>query len=59
MAASVPASTSKHQRVSSVISCGNCLEVEGYLINPVKLQCGHVFCESVCSGRGENVGHKG
>ena len=28
-----------------VIQCGNCMEVDGYLWNPVVLPCGHEFCE--------------
>lgn len=28
-----------------VIQCGNCMEVDGYLLNPVVLPCGHKFCE--------------
>ena len=27
------------------IKCGNCLEVEGYLRKPLRLPCGHDFCE--------------
>ena len=28
------------------ISCAHCLEVEGYLLNPKTLPCGHTFCET-------------
>ena len=28
------------------ISCAHCLEVEGYLLNPKILPCGHTFCET-------------
>ena len=28
------------------VSCAHCLEVEGYLLNPKILPCGHTFCET-------------
>lgn len=30
----------------NLVSCGNCLEVEGYILNPVLLPCSHSFCET-------------
>ena len=28
------------------VTCAHCLEVEGYLLNPKILPCGHTFCET-------------
>ena len=36
---------------TNVVTCGNCLEEEGYLENPKRLACGHTFCEPCLRGR--------
>lgn len=35
----------EEDEVANVVSCAHCLEVEGYLLNPKLLPCGHIFCE--------------
>ena len=34
-----------------IISCGNCMEKEGYIINPLSLPCDHPMCEVCLSER--------
>ena len=33
-------------QLDDIISCGNCLEKEGYIINPLGLPCEHPMCET-------------
>ena len=31
---------------AQLVSCGNCLEIEGYILNPMLLPRSHIFCET-------------
>ena len=36
----------EEDEIAKEVSCAHCLEVEGFLINPKLLPCGHTFCET-------------
>ena len=39
-----------------IIACGNCLDKEGYIINPLSHPCGHPMCEMCLSERAPDSG---
>lgn len=41
--------------ISNYVTCGNCLEGDGYLENPKRLACGHTFCEPCLQGRQQDA----
>ena len=40
---------------AQMVSCGNCLEIEGYILNPMFLPCSHIFCETCLKSHLKNA----
>ena len=55
MAAATAVVLEEEEEDSHVVSCCNCLEVEGYILNPKVLPCEHIFCEKCLNDHDENA----